>query len=553
MGNYSGKERHGSSAGTAVNPFETSPTSPYTLTSTTLSPTTQLVSVSNSPSKTVEKTATPQSPQETLSPSLISTNQNEMLRECRTGPTNHIPEEGHKVTQGNVQVPQSSGVCVKGDTGVDAKLIQDCLVTLGLNSIEESTHMLNDLLQCFLIEREKIKEELRTCKEKIQAERDEWQQFQADLKVALVVSDRLRAEAEEELSALRDARQDWDRQLADALQGRREVEGQLKNLKIELEQSTQKLKMITGSHQGAPNLRSLAREGGIERVEVFEKNIGPAEKWRDEIKGKKELCISGTTERSRSLCRLPSDYPDVVINGTPQVSVTVTKESPHQNKTQTSLSGSLDQQNNTKYSIKDNKAENSLLQMCNSSVLDVPNKINWTRTQEDFQSSRRLLRPHGGSKRNSLLRWCQGRTQGYKNIEITNFSSSWVDGLAFCAIYHSFLPSHIPYNTLSPENKKENLALAFQTGESFGISTSLTVEEMLKDDAPDWHRVLENKYSRTSEGCRRHSYTSSTALPPSIEDEPEMGHKVSCCCLSLLKRPVYVVLWVPQHKKTSFF
>ncbi|XP_052002082.1 cytospin-A isoform X2 [Xyrauchen texanus] len=490
MGNYSGKDRRGSS-GMAVDQFETPSTSPYTITPTTLSPTTQLVSVFNSPSKTVEKTATPQSPQETLSPSLISTTQNEILRECRTGPTNHIPEDGHKVTQGNAQVPQPSGVCVKGDTEVDAKLIQECLVTLGLNSIEETIHTLNDLLQCFLMERAKIKEELRSCKEKIQAEREEWQQFQADLKVALVVSDRLRAEAEEELSALREAQQDWDRQLADALQGRREVEGQLKSLKFELEQSKQKLKVVTGSQQGAPNLRRLAREGEIETVEVFEKNIGPAEKLRDEMKGKKELCISGTTERSRSLCRLPSDYPDVVINGTPQVFVTVTTESPHQNKTQPSLSRSLDQQNNMKYSIKDNKSENSLLQMCNSTVLDVPNKMNWTRTQEDFQSSLRLLRPHGGSRRNFLLRWCQGRTQGYKNIEMTNFSSSWVDGLAFCAIYHSYLPSHIPYNNLSPENKKENLTLAFQTGESFGISTSLTVEEMLKYDAPDWHRVLD--------------------------------------------------------------
>lgn len=41
----------------------------------------------------------------------------------------------------------------------------------------------------------------------------------------------------------------------------------------------------------------------------------------------------------------------------------------------------------------------------------------------------------------------------FQNIDITNFSSSWVDGLAFCAVYHSYLPSHIPYSTLTPENK----------------------------------------------------------------------------------------------------
>lgn len=40
-----------------------------------------------------------------------------------------------------------------------------------------------------------------------------------------------------------------------------------------------------------------------------------------------------------------------------------------------------------------------------------------------------------------------------QNIDITNFSSSWADGLAFCAVYHTYLPSHIPYSTLGPENK----------------------------------------------------------------------------------------------------
>lgn len=40
-----------------------------------------------------------------------------------------------------------------------------------------------------------------------------------------------------------------------------------------------------------------------------------------------------------------------------------------------------------------------------------------------------------------------------QNIDITNFSSSWADGLAFCAVYHTYLPSHIPYSSLTPENK----------------------------------------------------------------------------------------------------
>ncbi|XP_029983844.1 cytospin-A-like isoform X1 [Sphaeramia orbicularis] len=109
------------------------------------------------------------------------------------------------------------------------------------------------------------------------------------------------------------------------------------------------------------------------------------------------------------------------------------------------------------------------------------------RPQDGFSA---LLRRHGGSRRNSLLRWSQSRTQGYENIEITNFSSSWEDGLAFCAVYHTYLPTRIPYDSLSPEDKRDNLDLAFKTGESVGIPATLTVEEMLKPNGPDWQRVL---------------------------------------------------------------
>lgn len=41
----------------------------------------------------------------------------------------------------------------------------------------------------------------------------------------------------------------------------------------------------------------------------------------------------------------------------------------------------------------------------------------------------------------------------WQNIEITNFSSSWEDGLAFCAVYHTYLPGHIAYDILSPVDK----------------------------------------------------------------------------------------------------
>lgn len=78
-----------------------------------------------------------------------------------------------------------------------------------------------------------------------------------------------------------------------------------------------------------------------------------------------------------------------------------------------------------------------------------------------------------GSKRNALLKWCQSKTSGYKGIDITNFSSSWNDGLAFCALLHNYLPEQIPFNELDANDKKRNFTLAFQVAESVGIPTTL--------------------------------------------------------------------------------
>ena len=63
-----------------------------------------------------------------------------------------------------------------------------------------------------------------------------------------------------------------------------------------------------------------------------------------------------------------------------------------------------------------------------------------------------LVKQYGVSKRNALIKWCQERMNSYKGIEIKNFSSSWNDGLAFCALLHSFMPLKVDYETLRHEN-----------------------------------------------------------------------------------------------------
>ncbi|KAH0549791.1 cytospin-A isoform X2 [Cotesia glomerata] len=97
---------------------------------------------------------------------------------------------------------------------------------------------------------------------------------------------------------------------------------------------------------------------------------------------------------------------------------------------------------------------------------------------------------NGGSKRNALLKWCQNKTIGYRNIDITNFSSSWNDGLALCAILHSYLPDKIPYDSLNPSDKKKNFYLAFSAAESVGIPTTLNISDMCQLERPEWQQVM---------------------------------------------------------------
>ncbi|XP_066534270.1 smoothelin, like [Hoplias malabaricus] len=79
-----------------------------------------------------------------------------------------------------------------------------------------------------------------------------------------------------------------------------------------------------------------------------------------------------------------------------------------------------------------------------------------------------------------LLEWCRSKTIGYQNIDIQNFSSSWSDGMAFCALVHSFFPTEFDYNSLNPADRKHNFELAFSTAENkAGCDRLIEVEDMM--------------------------------------------------------------------------
>ncbi|XP_034412580.1 uncharacterized protein ehbp1l1a isoform X8 [Cyclopterus lumpus] len=85
----------------------------------------------------------------------------------------------------------------------------------------------------------------------------------------------------------------------------------------------------------------------------------------------------------------------------------------------------------------------------------------------------------------SLLDWCQKATQGHKGVKINNFSTSWRNGLAFCAILHHFQPEKINYEMLDPYDIKHNNKKAFDGFAKLGISRLMEPSDMVMLAVPD--------------------------------------------------------------------
>ncbi|XP_060543659.1 F-actin-monooxygenase MICAL2 isoform X2 [Pantherophis guttatus] len=87
---------------------------------------------------------------------------------------------------------------------------------------------------------------------------------------------------------------------------------------------------------------------------------------------------------------------------------------------------------------------------------------------------------------NKLLTWCQKQTEGYKNVNVTDLTSSWKSGLALCALIHRFKPDLIDFDSLNEEDAVENNQLAFDIAErEFEIPPVTTGKEMVSAGEPD--------------------------------------------------------------------
>ncbi|XP_022378524.1 smoothelin isoform X1 [Enhydra lutris kenyoni] len=100
--------------------------------------------------------------------------------------------------------------------------------------------------------------------------------------------------------------------------------------------------------------------------------------------------------------------------------------------------------------------------------------------------------PNANSIKQMLLDWCRAKTRGYEHVDIQNFSSSWSDGMAFCALVHNFFPEAFDYGQLSPQNRRQNFEVAFSSAETHADCPQLLdTEDMVRLREPDWKMLVD--------------------------------------------------------------
>ncbi|KAI9286306.1 calponin homology domain-containing protein [Umbelopsis sp. AD052] len=101
------------------------------------------------------------------------------------------------------------------------------------------------------------------------------------------------------------------------------------------------------------------------------------------------------------------------------------------------------------------------------------------------------INQEGLTAREGLLLWCQRKTAPYDDVNVRDFTYSWTDGLAFCALIHRHRPDLLDYHALDKSDRHGNTSLAFDVAEQhLGIPKLLDVEDVCDIQKPDERSVM---------------------------------------------------------------
>ncbi|EFP04514.1 CRE-EHBP-1 protein [Caenorhabditis remanei] len=95
----------------------------------------------------------------------------------------------------------------------------------------------------------------------------------------------------------------------------------------------------------------------------------------------------------------------------------------------------------------------------------------------------------------TLLSWCQRVTNGYSHVKIRDFTKSWANGLALCAVIHTYRPELIgDYESLDISNsltdQKSNIQKGLDAASMMGLTDIPTVYSFVTPDRKDIERLL---------------------------------------------------------------
>ncbi|KAM6315473.1 cytospin-B [Podargus strigoides] len=341
--------------------------------------------------------------------------------------------------------------------------------------------------------------QLKALTKQMKEDTEEWRRFQADLQTAVVVANDIKCEAQQELRVVKRKLQEEEEKSARLQKELDEVKGSNRLTTEEVESleadTTNRWQGVSISRASPTPSESAATVKSL--IKSFDLGCSGSTGQNITVHKVPRSPLSGIPVRTAPAAAVSPMQRHSVYNNAKPASKGVARHTDLPDLPLADLLKGRNEELKPDHYLRKSPSLESLskppMAFSSRMLTSTPSSL---KPQSKLSVERKdplaaLAREYGGSKRNALLKWCQKKTEGYQNIDITNFSSSWSDGLAFCALLHTYLPAHIPYQELNSQDKKRNLLLAFQAAESVGIKPSLELSEMMYTDRPDWQSVMQ--------------------------------------------------------------